>query len=50
MMGSREKLRNLILSLTDEEAERVAAYLKDIQYKPDCGGKGNDAEKKKLHR
>lgn len=49
-MDNREKLFNFILSLTDEEAERVAAYLKNNQYKPGCGGKGNDAEKKKLHR
>ena len=38
-MNSREKLFNFILSLTDEEAERVTAFLRDNQDKPVCGGK-----------
>lgn len=38
-MDSREKLLNFILSLTDEEAERVIAFLKNNQNKPVCCGK-----------
>lgn len=38
-MDSREKLFNFILSLTDEEAERIAAFLRNNQDKPACGGK-----------
>ena len=38
-MNNREKLFNFILSLTDEEAERIAAFLRNHQDKPVCGGK-----------
>ena len=38
-MDSREKLFNFISSLTDEEAERLAAYFRKNQHKPVCGGK-----------
>ena len=38
-MDSREKLLNFILSLTDEEAERIVAFLKNNQDKPVCCGK-----------
>ena len=38
-MSDREKLFNFILSLTDEEAEMLAAYVRNNQNKPVCGGK-----------
>ena len=38
-MDSREKLFEFILSLTDEEAEMIVAYLRNDQDKPVCGGK-----------
>ena len=38
-MSNREKLLDFILSLTDEEAERIAAFLRNHQDKPVCGGK-----------
>ena len=38
-MSNREKLFNFILSLTDEEAERLAAYFRKNHHKPVCGGK-----------
>ncbi len=38
-MDSRKKLFDFILSLTDEEAERIAASLRNNQGKPVCGGK-----------
>lgn len=38
-MNSREKLFNFISSLTNEEAERIAAFLRNHQDKPVCGGK-----------
>lgn len=38
-MNSREKLFDFISSLTDEEAERIAAFLRNNQSKPVCGGK-----------
>lgn len=38
-MSNREKLFDFILSLTDEEAERLAAFLRNNQGKPVCGGK-----------
>ena len=49
-MNSREKLFDFILSLTDEEAKEIAAYLRDNQHNLDCGGKETNAEKKKIHR
>lgn len=38
-MSEREKLFNFISSLTDEEAKRIAAFLRNNQSKPVCGGK-----------
>ena len=38
-MTSREKLFNFISSLTNEEAERIASFLRNNQDKPVCGGK-----------
>ena len=38
-MSNREKLLDFILSLTDEEAEIISAYLRNHQDKPVCGGK-----------
>ena len=38
-MNNREKLFNLILSLTDEEAKRFADFLRNNHSKPVCGGK-----------
>lgn len=38
-MSKREKLFNFISSLTNEEAEIIAAFLRNNQGKPVCGGK-----------
>ena len=38
-MENREKLLSLILSLTDEEAIRFAAFLRDNHDDSACGGK-----------
>lgn len=40
-MNNREKLLEFILSLTDEEAEKIVAFLKGKE-NPTCSGK--DAE------
>lgn len=36
-MNSREKLFNFIFSLTNEEAERLAAFFRNNQSKSVCG-------------
>ena len=49
-MNNREKLLNFILSLTDEETKRIAAFLKSNQNKPVCCGKETSERRATKHQ